>query len=65
MKNKLDERGNLYELNNDIKAFAKAVILSYDCFNPPPLFFFFALLFGGGGLEAILLQQTIYLKRIN
>lgn len=27
VKNKLDKRGNLYEPNNDIKAFAKAVIL--------------------------------------
>ena len=41
MKNKLDKSGNLYELNKDTKASAKAVILSYDYFNPP--FFSFTI----------------------
>lgn len=47
MKNKLDKRGNLYELNNDIKAFAKAVILSYDCFNS----LFFSFIIWGRGIR--------------
>jgi len=61
VKNKLDKRGNLCELNNDIKAVAKAVILSCDCFNP--LSWPDCLMWGA--LEAALLQQAVKWKRIN